>query len=153
MNKNARGTSSGQPPLHPFIAVCTRDDQKMTRGAGLGEVLEQVAFRGAPPRLPPPTSDTNNAHPLSAFVPYFGGWEGRGNQVMTLTFTCAMASGVLLSSSILRYLSVTFFSLSILRSHWPSSVRCRAISLSWRGGWTSGRNRESYHSLGVDSFL
>lgn len=27
-------------------------------------MLEQVAFRGAPPRLPPPTSDTNNVHPL-----------------------------------------------------------------------------------------
>lgn len=67
---------------------------------------------------------------------------GTTRRPCTAINTCAMASGVLLSSSILRYRSVTFFSLSILRSHCPSSVRCRAISLSYRpSGRGSARAR------------
>lgn len=60
-----------------------------------------------------------------------------------MLLTCAMASGVLLSSSILRYRSVTFFSLSIFRSHWPSSVRCRAISLSYNSNSNNSRNNNA----------
>lgn len=53
--------------------------------------------------------------------------------------TCAMARGVLLSSNMVRNLSVTFFSRSSFRSHCPSSVRCRAISLSWPRNAEHGR--------------
>lgn len=143
-----RGGRNSQPRVQPgclsrrriatstLTAPTLEDVRKYTLSRLRGTTTTLAACRVVPAVLPSPIFP-----PAVRAQARPGGW-GRGHtHTGPFSPTCAMASGVLLSSSILRYRSVTFFSLSILRSHWPSSVRCRAISLSYPGAGGGGQKQ------------